>query len=340
MTPNTGLIWSSKTIAIPLRKHSFMPAPSVTKKSQSSKQRKLTMAEPILSPMLACSKSLTDEDLPNLRYPVYVSYKLDGIRCRLMARDGKVRAFSRTDKLIPNLAVQQWAEDYGIPGFDGEIIVANKTFNEIQSIVMKRLAPPNHFRFYVFDHFSYPDRTYLQRLQIAQRQIESYDPDRFNMLYVKKCNSAEDVRLYYIDAIAFGYEGLIIRSAEGRYKNGRATWNEGTMLKMKKIEDAEATIIGYEEEQENMNAPTSDAYGHTKRSSHKENKVGKGTLGVIIAYYNGQTIRIGSGWSDKEGLAMWKSRWSLEGKKVTFKFHNHGIKNKPRSPIFKGIRKD
>ena len=64
-------------------------------------------------------------DLDNLQYPVYVTPKLDGIRC--LFKDGV--ALSRTLKPIPNKSIQVWAKQYAkvLEGMDGELIVGPST---------------------------------------------------------------------------------------------------------------------------------------------------------------------------------------------------------------------
>ena len=64
-------------------------------------------------------------DLDNLQYPVYVTPKLDGIRCLFK---GGV-ALSRTLKPIPNKSIQAWAKKHAkiLEGMDGELIVGSPT---------------------------------------------------------------------------------------------------------------------------------------------------------------------------------------------------------------------
>ena len=69
-------------------------------------------------------------------------------------------------------------------------------------------------------------------------------------------------------------------SPDGPYKCGRSTVREGYLLKLKRFADGEAVILGCCEQMHNANAAQQDAFGRTKRSSHKDNKIGKATLGA------------------------------------------------------------
>jgi DNA ligase-1 len=83
----------------------------------------------IKRPILA--EKIEPSELENLKYPVLVSPKLDGIRCLIV--DGK--ALSRSFKPIPNLFIQSLLSKQEFNGLDGELVLEGKTFNETQSIV-------------------------------------------------------------------------------------------------------------------------------------------------------------------------------------------------------------
>src|SRR5436190_18530590 len=98
-------------------------------------------------PMLAYS--LAEEDLKNLKYPLILQSKLDGIRCCVV--EGK--ALSRKLKPIPNNYVRKQLESNlpkNVVLFDGELIIRNRTFNGIQSAIMSEDSESN-FIYIVFD---------------------------------------------------------------------------------------------------------------------------------------------------------------------------------------------
>ena len=50
-----------------------------------------------------------------------------------------------------------------------------------------------------------------------------------------------------------GFEGAMVRSLDGRYKNGRSTLREGLLLKVKPWKDSEAEILEVYEMMRNEN---------------------------------------------------------------------------------------
>lgn len=295
--------------------------------------------------MLATTRLLTLDRLNEIEYPVYVTPKLDGIRCMMGVwthpggNETGCTAFSRTLKPLPNLMLQDWAENEGVAGFDGEIIVPNHTFHEIQSWVMSRITFPRDFIYYVFDSWMHDGRGYLQRVQKVKNQIGIYNPSKVILLEPYKAISAKHLQKWFETFLGEGYEGAIVRTGDGPYKEGRATWKEQYMLKMKEYEDYEAVIIDFEEAMENTNEQTRDALGKSKRSKHKAGLRGKDVLGALVCRdcKTGEIFNLGSGFDDALRWVIWSNRPFYKGKRVLYKSAVHGVKDKPRTPIFKAI---
>lgn len=298
----------------------------------------------IKRPMLACSLNLTVDMLDQITYPKYVTPKIDGIRCLLLCKPEYGRAgcspMSRKLKLIPNCHVQAWAELEGYAGLDGELVIRGKTFHETQSWVMTGYNLPQDFIFYAFDHVGFPERSYLQRLQVAN-SVALYSPKRIVILKPQYISSPSELQARYELEISRGGEGLIVRDGQAPYKQNRATWREQSMLKMKQFEDAEATVIGFEPEYANDNPSTIDNTGLAKRSSHKANLNPLRRLGkLLVRDSKGREFSIGSGFDHALKNEIWEHRSKYLGCQVTYKSQSHGEKDLPRCPIFKGFRYD
>ena len=69
------------------------------------------------------------DDLSTVKYPVYASYKLDGIRAIIY----QGVAYSRSLKPIPNKSIQEWAmqNKESLEGLDGEFIVGEPNTEEV-----------------------------------------------------------------------------------------------------------------------------------------------------------------------------------------------------------------
>lgn len=275
--------------------------------------------------MLACSKQ---PQLDQLKYPVLVSNKLDGIRSYTV--DSK--PYSRTNKLIPNRFVQTVIGAYGLHGTDGELIITNGSFNGVQSAIMCGAGTPN-FEYHLFDKWDCGDKPYTERLKELDDYIHNRSVflGRVHILNQTLCEDKEQLFQLYTQAINSGYEGLIVRSLYSKYKQGRSTLNEGYMLKLKPEDDAEATVIGFKELLRNTDTST----------RRLENMVCSDALGSLtVVSEQGVEFDIGSGFNDLQRIDYWASRKSLLGKKVTYKYQELFPTGKPRFPVFKGFRND
>jgi DNA ligase-1 len=140
-----------------------------------------------------------------------------------------------------------------------------------------------------------------------------------------------------------GFEGLILRSIDGPYKQGRSTEKQGWLLKLKRFVDAEAEVIDFYEEMENTNEAKKNLLGRTERSTKKEGMVGKGRLGgfVVIGLngtFEGIIFECGSGLTAAQRESYWDGRMSLANRIIKYKYFPIGVKDKPRLPIFLGFR--
>jgi DNA ligase-1 len=282
--------------------------------------------------------TLTKPEL--IKFPVYCSPKIDGIRCVVF---GGV-AYSRSLKPVPNKHVQAFFDRHAdvLDGLDGELVVGSKTGpNCMQNsmAVMRRDGDPN-FCFYVFDVYD-PRAEYEERLTILETAMQHFmsDDHRINLVGQHLANNADDLATLEAQFLERGYEGLMIRRPDSLYKFGRSTEREGGLVKVKRFVDAEARVIGFVEEMENTNEAKRDALGNVDRSTAKAGLVGKGTLGALVVRdEQGREFNVGTGFKAIERAYMWEYRETLLGKHVTYKYFDHGIKEAPRHPVFKAFR--
>lgn len=284
-------------------------------------------------PLLACNC----EDVSKLKYPLLLSEKVDGIR--MSVHNGV--CMSRSMKPIPSATVQAKFGRCEYEGYDGEIIYGDKNakdvFNKSTRACMSHEFPEeldiSELKFYVFDRITddpYKDRWWYIR------------PDEQNQVVKLRnftVNSPEEVQEMEADFLAIGAEGVMLRSPEGRYKQGRSTLKEGILLKVKQFVDEEATIIDFEEKMHNTNEATVGELGQTKRSSHQENMIPCGTLGALVVHSEKWgSFKIGTGFNDQQRQEIWDNKDKYDGKLVKFKYFAVGVVDKPRFPVYIGIR--
>lgn len=295
---------------------------------------------PITKPMLAATIHGHELEKVDWEKGVLASPKIDGIRCIVHPDLGPV---TRSFKPVPNEAVRNILKDIvGDVPLDGELVVLGSDgrpvdFNSTQSGIMTRSGSPD-IAFMVFDWFGEPEMAYEWRLQRAIVECRSMKDVGIQPVYHQLVTSADDFMEYAAQCFEKGYEGAMIRSPLGPYKNGRSTLNQGWLLKYKEWLDAEGLVVGFDERMHNANVDVKDNFGYAKRSSHKENMVPMGTLGALVLRTDWGELRVGTGFDDAQRNQIWQNREEYLGRKVTFKYQGYGMKGLPRFPVFKAFR--
>lgn len=287
-----------------------------------------------MKPMLAA----TIKDIADVRYPVYASPKLDGIRGVVI--DGVLK--SRSLKDIPNEFVSKRFSKDKYSGLDGELILGSPTAKDVyrqsNGACARHDGTPD-IKLYVFDCFNYPDWSFKDRWAEHLWSVDN------NIVIVpQQLIKTEHQLLAYEELCLYeGYEGLILRDPKGLYKYGRSTMSQQGMMKLKRFTDSEAVILEVIEERENTNEKQTNELGRSKRSSHAAGKIGKGTAGGFRCrdIKSGVEFDIGSGLTDADGEYYWKHRLEINSRGdvvIKYKSFQIGVKDKPRHPVYLGPR--
>lgn len=276
----------------------------------------------------------TITDFAALRYPVVISPKLDGIRSINLGY-GLV---SRKLKAIPNQYCHLLFSNDATKWFDGELICGDPTdpdaYNKTYRAVMSQEGEAD-VRYYVFDWVRDPNLGFTERITKLPMDL----PPNCVKVEQRFVFGEEQLLAWEEKWLSEGYEGVMVRSPHGRYKYGRSTEKEGILLKLKRFVDEEFKVVGFEERMHNANEATIDELGHTKRSSHQENKVGRGDLGaLILETQNGIQFNCGSGFNDEQRREIWDNREAYLGRFAKVKHFAYGVVDKPRFPVFLGFR--
>jgi DNA ligase 1 len=287
-------------------------------------------------------------DPASVTFPVYASPKLDGIRAHVYG--GKL--LSRSGKLIRNVFTQEQFGVSELEGLDGELIVGpsnhKNVYNATSSGVMKQMENPD-VMFYLFDDWTKGELPYAYRhssvvhrhtalvRELARKGVYC----RVAVLQQTLVESMAALDEYEEQQIAHGYEGVMVRSINGKYKFGRSTVNEGLLLKVKRFAHDEAEIIGFEELMHNDNEAFDNELGRTARSSAKSGLRESGRIGAFIVrspdYLNTFKISCGS-MTLKDREQVWNGRTGYLGQIVRYKHLPHGAKDVPRHALYAGMR--
>jgi DNA ligase-1 len=201
--------------------------------------------------------------------------------------------------------------------------------------------PAEGIQYFVFDQFL--DAGFSERFSSYQDAVGDM-PKGFPIVAVAqiRVDHLEELLALEEKWLVLGYEGLMIRSMDGRYKEGRSTMNESILIKLKRFEDAEAVIIGSYEMMHNDNVAQTNELGRTKRSTTQENLRAAGVLGGfhVKDVKTGVEFNVGSGFDAQQKEQFWGERDSLAGKIIKYKSLTVGVLEKPRHPIFLGFRSE
>lgn len=289
-------------------------------------------------------------------FPVEASPKIDGFRVTIF--DGV--AYTRSLKTVTNEYIQKMVHEHQdfLEGMDCEITVGEpndlKVFENTSGAVRRASGEPN-FILHIFDHVRDAEDNRPAEMRSAfvrecvgdgrfvnSSPLESrIEPPPPFVRVVEKTiiHNQADLDRYEEQCLNDGYEGAMIKGAQSRYKFGRSTARENGLVKIKRREDCEIMITGYEEEQKNNNVAKKNELGRTARSSHKENKEGKGTLGNILGVclngsMKGAKVSVGSGFDADTRKRLWESKADLPQSVATIQFFPIGCKDSPRHPVF------
>ena len=222
----------------------------------------------ILKPMLAL------EFKDNVKYPVWIQPKLDGVRCLIYMNNGAIVFQSRQNTLyepfahlIPDLTgiLSQMPPNTIL---DGELYTHGLGFENVVSMV--RRAKTRHpdlekLKYTVYDFFIKGSNTilYEERLKILTGAINKLNT--VELIETQMAPSKIIVDNYHDYYAAQDYEGIMLRS-NGLYKEGRSK----DLLKYKKFMDAEFEVVGHHEAKFGLPVPVFDC------------KVGDKTFGVMM----------------------------------------------------------
>jgi DNA ligase-1 len=272
----------------------------------------------VLKPHLA-----TDADESKLVFPLGVQNKLDGCRC--INFDGK--ATGRSLKPHKNKHVTATLSKPEFSWLDGEICVGEWNSQSLcrdTTSAINRIEGQPEFVWWCFDYIppELRDAPYSERYKALVQKVEGLSVPFVKVVPLHVVNSLEELRAFEDGALAENFEGIIIRSLNGRHKSGRCTVKEAAYLRIKRFTDAEARVKRVVEAMHNANEAKVNELGLTERSTHQANMVEKGMVGSLICecLETGMEITVGPGAMDhNERKYYWENQHELVGNIIKYK---------------------
>lgn len=308
------------------------------------------MIDPKFKPMLACDADL--DNLDSLPYPMGAFIKYDGVRLLHLNA-----CMGRSLKLHANPHLQTVFDKPEYFGFDSEGIVGDPEdpmcISRTSGAFARKKDKPKEGKFvkvdavaYVFDDFSEPQWPFRTRYLHAEMRVKAIlaqnpaAPLRMAEMFIVNC--AADVLA--LEERFADHEGLILRALDAPYKYGRATAKEGYYLRIKRFEEREFIITGFEEGSENTNEAKKNELGQTERSTAAAGMVPNGQIGAFLGtdVETGKPVKVAAGkLTIAEAIEGFKNFDELYLNQTgKYKVFNKGTGNftKPRFPTFQCLR--
>lgn len=201
-----------------------------------------------------------DEDVPlpmlahdyikrgkGFKFPCYVQRKYDGTRCVAMPGKG---LYSRNRKRYPHMN-HIVAEINKLPDemvLDGELYSDTLTFQEIVGLVKRETLKEGdgekqlQIKLHVYDIIN-NSMPYEERMANLQMLFKRYKFKHLTLVDTVMCESEDRMKELHAQFVSEGYEGIMLRSVKGFYKNSRSA----DLLKYKEFFDGEYEVVGYKE---------------------------------------------------------------------------------------------
>jgi DNA ligase-1 len=198
-----------------------------------------------------------------IQFPCYIQPKLDGVRCLCyLTEDGtRVLAQSRTasyfesvghittELLRPFLENPELGRNVAL---DGELYTGSMPFEQLVGLVKKKklstedIGNLRDISYHVYDIIDkdHPDASFHERYQKLRRITEAINSPFVKLVDTQIANNTEEFRGFFSTSIQDGYEGVMLRNMNGKY---RCNYRSYDLQKYKEFFEAEYEICGFRE---------------------------------------------------------------------------------------------
>jgi DNA ligase 1 len=267
----------------------------------------------------------------------FASRKLDGVRClAVIDAAGEIRFFSRQGKEFFTLAkLEDELKQLRLRSvvLDGEVCIMKDDELEDFQGILKEIGKKDHVvenpMYYVFDYILLDEferghgetllSTRLMQLGVYFRGMNFKHAAPLVQLHIESRDHFEELAA---DASSLGYEGIMIRKDVG-YEGKRSK----NLLKVKKMHDAEYTVIGSEN-------------GH-HRVIENGREIEEEMLKAVFITHKDNTVRVGSGFTLDQRRYYFQNPNEIVGKTITVQYFEETTdqngKHSLRFPVIKAV---
>lgn len=267
----------------------------------------------VVAPMLAHKG---ENIRPSASSPWDVQLKLDGHRMLAWKQAGQLALMSRGRKPYTTVPHIRAALERVLPPgvlLDGELYCHGVPFQQLSSWIRRNQADTLRLQYYVYDMVDLSSKgdAWSTRRAKLDKLFTVLPPSLEGV--VVKCKSITCSSLKHLErlkqvSLESGYEGLILRAPQGKYKFGGRSKE---LLKVKKFDDAEYRVVDV--------VPG----------------VGKfEDLGVFqLVTHDGKHFSAAARGTEEERRAFLRNRRGLQGRSVTVRYMGVSESGIPRHPV-------
>lgn len=274
------------------------------------------------------------KDAKKFVFPCYCQPKFDGFRC---VSDGN-KAWSRKGKLYPDEVIEHLKFDTNGLILDGELMLPPECpFEQVKSATAKfnpELTPL--LSYYVFDTIpneqvpfdaSFGLRRAILEETFKQAESSGVLPENVHLVKTVMCTDADHAEARLMKCLEIGYEGVMLRSCNGKYAIGQRSRD---LLKFKFMESADGSVLGFiDSEFEIVDCLD-----------------GRGREAECIIYVcktpDGKTFNVRPEGTIEDRKQLWYNyctgEFDPKGKELTVRYQNLSKYNVPRFPVGRAIR--
>lgn len=187
-------------------------------------------------------------------FPCYVQPKLDGLRCVCYMVQNKVVAQSRTGsyfETVEHICAELRPLLLKNPGLvlDGELYTTDIPFEELAGLIKKKKLSETDMqrvqciKYHVYD-IVVENVPYSKRHDRIVSTIGGTKCYHLELVHTQLINTMSEFRQAFSEYVAAGYEGIMLRNAEGLY---RQNYRSHDLQKYKEFMESEYPIVGFKE---------------------------------------------------------------------------------------------
>ena len=260
-------------------------------------------------PYMRCSLG---DKLDRIKYPAIIQEKLDGTYRSIVVDSSTIEIYSRSGEKSDYPVFAERLRDLPTGVYIGEFLIQGERDRFTANGLLNSDTEPNDIYAVCWDYLTLDEwkegksnTPYEDRLNTLKESVK-YCPvlDVVETAIVNDYNEAKE---FYLDKVAFGSEGAVLKNKDNKFKNGTATDN----IKMKEEAVAEFIITGFHEGTGRL----------------------EGTLGALEVESEDKKVQSKvSGFTDEVREIIWNTKDDLLGTIISVKYN--GVSKAKGSDVY------